>query len=82
MTERIYRKEYGHDNTRFGGEIYLSDFETDYRRNDNTHGSPIAQRIMSDWGFDKQCKQYAENRDRNKLYKNQMFTKERKYSNA
>lgn len=75
MTEKFYRKTYGHDNTCFGGRIYLSDFETDYRGNDNTHGSSIAQRIMSDWRFDKQCKQNAENRDRNKFYKTQVSEK-------
>ena len=33
----------------FGGEIYFSDFNTDYRGKDNKNGSPIAARIKSDF---------------------------------
>lgn len=32
----------------FGGIIYQSDFNTDYRGHDNTHGSFIARRIEYD----------------------------------
>lgn len=32
----------------FGGIIYQSDFNTDYRGKDNTNGSTIAARIESD----------------------------------
>ena len=31
--------------------------------------SSMAERIISDWKFDKQCKKNIENRDRNKNYK-------------
>lgn len=44
------------DPTRFSGLINLSDFETDYRGKDNTNGSTIAQRIVTDWRFDEQCR--------------------------
>lgn len=43
------------DHSTFGGEIYPSDFETDYRGKDNTNGSFIARRIESDFRFDKEC---------------------------
>lgn len=33
----------------FGGIIYQSDFNTDYRGKDNTNGSIIAARIESDY---------------------------------
>ena len=37
--------------TTYGGEIYLSDFNTNYPTN-----KFIADRIISDWRFDAQCK--------------------------
>lgn len=55
------------DHSTFGGEIYFSDFNTEYRDNDQKESS-IAKRIMSDWNFDQQCKKNAENRDRQKNY--------------
>jgi hypothetical protein len=51
------------DRTKFGGLIKLSDFNTDYRGKDNTYGSPIAQRIISDWKFDEQCRKNVESRN-------------------
>lgn len=51
------------DPTRFGGVIYLSDFETDYRGKDQKESS-IAKRIESDFKFDHQCRKNI--RDRNK----------------
>lgn len=36
------------DHTKFGGIIYQSDFNTDYRGKDNTNGSQIASRIEAD----------------------------------
>lgn len=50
------------DHATFGGIIYPSDFNTDYRGKDNTYGSPIAQRIISDQKFDQQCKKAIEGR--------------------
>lgn len=37
----------------FGGNIYASDFNTDYRGKDNTNGSTIASRIESDMRWEK-----------------------------
>lgn len=55
MTKNFYRTEnYNVDHTTFGGIIYLSDFETDYRGKDQKESS-IAKRIESDRRFDKQC---------------------------
>lgn len=71
MTETFYRKEnYKVDRSSFGGLIYPSDFNTDFRGRDRTNGSIIAKRIMSDLQFDKQCRNnivnnlnYRENQD-------------------
>lgn len=69
MTENYYTTGNYNDHTTFGGLIYPSDFETDYRGKDNTKGSTIAQRIVSDWNFDKKCRKNVENRDRQKNFK-------------
>lgn len=62
MTETFYRTENRNtDPTRFGGLIYYSDFNTNFRNEDNTNGSEIARRIMSDRKFDMQCKRNIEN---------------------
>ena len=68
MTRNYYRTgNYNTDPTRFGGIIYYSDFNTDFRGKDNTNGSEIARRIMSDRKFDMQCKRNIENnKSRNK----------------
>lgn len=42
---KLFDKEHRH----FGGLIYPSDFNTDYRGNDNIRGSYIAQRIEADF---------------------------------
>lgn len=61
--EKNYIENYKVDHTRFGGTIYLGDFETDYR-GDNHELSTIAQRIALDMKFDEQCKKNAHNRDK------------------
>ena len=68
MTRNYYRTgNYNTDQTRIGGIIYYSDFNTDFRGKDNTNGSEIARRIMSDRKFDMQCKRNIENnKSRNK----------------
>lgn len=49
MTETTNRYGiYEVDHTKFGGLIYLSDFNTDYRGKNNTGGSQIANRIVGD----------------------------------
>lgn len=61
--EKNYINNYKADHTRFGGTIYLGDFETDYR-GDNHELSTIANRIASDMKFDERCKREAESRNR------------------
>lgn len=57
---------YEADHSKFGGIIYPSDFNTDYRGNSKSNSSTIAQRIARDWIFDMQCRKNLENRNRNK----------------
>lgn len=45
----------------YGGYIFTSDFCTDYEGTRN-----IAERIINDWKFDKQCKKNSEARKRNR----------------
>lgn len=57
------------DHTKFGGKIYLSDFNTDYRGKDNTDGSPIASRIEEDrQREEKLWKKTKDSNERNKNY--------------
>jgi hypothetical protein len=68
MTEEFYTREtYKPDHTKYGGKIYLSDFDTDYKGKNNK-GSEIAKRIIADCGFDIQCAKDAQARDRRKKY--------------
>lgn len=63
MTNTYHTSNIFHvDHSTFGGVIYPSDFETDYRRKNSQTGSAIASRIMSDLRFDRQCRQNVENR--------------------
>lgn len=64
-----YKTETYRDATKFGGVIYASDFETDFRGKDELHGSPIAQRIMRDWRFDEQCRKNYLGRELNRKKK-------------
>lgn len=48
------------NHTRFGGVIYLSDYNTDYKGKTNTRGSSIASRIIADRNFDNQCRKNIE----------------------
>ena len=50
----------------FGGLISSSDYNTDYRGKDNTRGSQIAKRIISDRNFDYRCKRNMELNNREK----------------
>lgn len=56
------------DHTKFGGIIYQSDFNTDYKGKDNTNGSQIANRIAKDNQLDKQWQKNAKDKERNKQY--------------
>lgn len=51
----------------FGGKIYLSDFNTEYRGNDISNGSSIAGRIESDFRKEKNLLKKGAN---NKLCRN------------
>ena len=53
MTKTNYTGRYDKEHIHLGGKIYLSDFNTDYRGNDNTNGSSIAARIESDLRWEK-----------------------------
>lgn len=58
------------DHSRFGGLIYVSDFETYYAPNTTrAGGSRIAERIVSDWKFDRACSMNAKTRQLRKEYK-------------
>ncbi len=63
MKEPFYKaKRFKADHSTFGGLIYQSDFETDYKGKDNKNGSTIAFRILSDLKFDDQCRKNIERR--------------------
>lgn len=57
-TVTITPKNHKHANT-YGGEVYQSDYNTSY---EGTHN--IADRIVKDWNFDKQCSKNYINRNR------------------
>lgn len=72
MTEnhrKIYN--YGSDHTRFGGLIYLSDFDTNYCNSIGNRKSLIASRITSDEIFDEKCRKNIEYRRRTSNKKSQ-----------
>lgn len=73
---RNYIENYKQDHSRFGGTIYLGDFETDYR-GDNHELSTIAQRIASDMKFDERCKRDAINRKKHE-HSNLSWTRKEK----
>lgn len=63
MKRRYYTETYDSYNTNystFRGIIYKGDFDYHHSLSD------MAERIMSDWKFDEQCRKNAENRDRQK----------------
>ena len=57
-TTQNYKKYHN----QFGGYIYNSDFNTDYRGKDNIYGSTIASRIAQDQKFDEQCRKNIESK--------------------
>lgn len=52
----------------FGGFLYPSDFNTEYRGKINAAGSAAARRILSDRRFDKSCREMKENENRRKAW--------------
>lgn len=63
-TVTIESRNHKYANT-YGGYIFASDFCTDYEGTRN-----IAERIINDWKFDKQCKKNIEFFEKERLYKN------------
>lgn len=54
MVKNYYTTEtFDKQHIHFGGIIYHSDFNTDYRGKDNLNGSIIASRIESDFNWEK-----------------------------
>ena len=53
MTKNYYTETYDKEHIHFGGRIYESDFNTDYRGSDNIYGSTIAARIETDMRWEK-----------------------------
>lgn len=54
MARKNYITEtFDKEHIHFGGKIYPSDFNTDYRGKDNTNGSSIAARIETDFRWEK-----------------------------
>ena len=65
MTRNYYTTgNYKPDHSTCGSAIYNYDFDGYVSITD------MAERIISDWKFDEQCKKNMENRNRNKNYKN------------
>ena len=64
MTRNYYiTGNYKPDRSTCGSVIYNYDFEG------YVSMTSMAERIISDWKFDEQCKKNAESRDNNKNYK-------------
>lgn len=53
MTEFYKTETFDKEHIHFGGIIYPSDFNTNYRGKDNTNGSTIATRIESNFRREK-----------------------------
>lgn len=66
MPKEFYRiGSYSVDHTTYGGHICQSDFDTEYCRKQDTNGSKVAAKIISDWRFDESCKKRNETRIHN-----------------
>ncbi len=61
MTDFYKTETFDKEHFHFGGIIFPSDFNTDYRGKDNNNGSTIASRIESD--FRKERKTLNKNRN-------------------
>lgn len=60
MNKTVTITSKNHNSNTYGGNICASDFCTDCEGTRN-----IAERIINDWRFDKQCKKNSEARKRN-----------------
>lgn len=67
MKEPFHKTEKPIQKNTFGGLIYLSDFDSEYRSKKNARGSIIASRIAQDKRFDAQCQRNIEARTRKQI---------------
>ena len=68
MTRNYYKTgNYKPNHSTYGGIINFSDFCTDYNRSKKSKS--WAERIVSDWKFDEECRKNAENTIRRRNYK-------------
>lgn len=58
---KVKTETFDKDHKHFGGLIYQTDFNTDYRGMDNLNGSPIASRIETDFRREKKLYQCNSN---------------------
>ena len=64
MTRNYYRTgNYKPDHSTCGSQIYNYDFDG------YVSMSSMAERIISDWKFDKKCRKNIENRNKTNIYK-------------
>ena len=62
MTNYYITETFDKEHRHFGGKIYHSDFNTDYRGNDTPNGSSIAARIASDFNWEKKILRKEQNK--------------------
>ncbi|MCI8509028.1 MAG: hypothetical protein HFJ06_10765 [Lachnospiraceae bacterium] len=78
MKKPFYKtKAFKADHTTYGGLIYPSDFNTDYRRKVNANGSAIASRIILDKKFDRDLIKNRERNTETQSKENALFEKKR-----
>ena len=69
MTGNYNSQRFDKEHRHFGGLIYRSDFNTDYRGKDNTNGSTIASSIESDFRWEhKLYENYQRERNSRNTY--------------
>lgn len=66
MTNYYTTETFDKEHIHFGGTIYASDFNTNYRGKDSTHGSSIAARIERDFAWEKKTLSKNNQKGRNK----------------
>ncbi len=65
MKKTVYQTNlYNNDHTRFGGRIFISDFDR------KSSLADITDRIISDQCFDRECEQNAKNRAFHQIHNN------------
>ena len=56
---------YGSDSRNFSGLIYASDYNTEFKK-ENNNGSVVANKIISDFKFDSDCDKLKSKKKENK----------------